>query len=645
MPIEMGKDFNYTYPMGLDWKPGSKLSSRILEHIRSCASASKSSMEKRYHIYDKIDEKLTSYIAPTKKMKHKIEFQDEDAPLTVIVPISYAILDTILTYWLTAFADGPLFRYDAVGPEDKANAKLLEHIVNTQVRKSKMLLSLYVQWRDSIAYGYGVSSLRWDQRFGKRTRMMDGPIGIDPVTNLTILGKTPQTSRVKIFEGSVMDNIPVRNYFPDPEVPAHKIQEGEFVSFITQRSYMQLLAMEREQPEAYFNVQYLEHDIGESFLHEPPPDDNLVHPEDAVGGKSYGKNAHRLDILSFYTTIIPAEWGLGKSPFPEKWLFEVAGNNTIIRAQPMNLNHNMYPVTVCCPTFDGYSVAPVSLLEIIFELQNAIDWLWRSRFHNVRAGLNHRLVIDPWLARYDQAISGEPASAICIREHVWGRGVQNAVQQLQVSDVTASHINDIGALSDLIQRTTGAVDSVQGVVRPSGERRSATEMRDTRMSAISRIQKGARLGSIQSMHDLGYMLAHHQQQFMEEDMYVQLVGENARDLMLAFGEEYVSVRPEDLWIDFDVLPSDAVTPGGEYLPEIIQLFQMSHAHPATDQAFDATRQMLDIYRRAGVKGAYQFLVLPDEQAQEMASEFSGVPTTMGSPNQLPESEDARPTPA
>ena len=171
MPIEVTESYDYKYPMGLDLKPGSKLSNRILEFIRARASASKSAMEKRYDTFDKITDKLTSYVAPTKKLTHKIEQRDDDAPLTVIVPISYAILDTILTYWLTAFADGPLFRYDAVGPEDKPTAKILEHLVNTQVRKAKMLLSLYVQWRDAIAYGFGVGCLRWEQKWGKRTRM------------------------------------------------------------------------------------------------------------------------------------------------------------------------------------------------------------------------------------------------------------------------------------------------------------------------------------------------------------------------------------------------------------------------------------------------------------------------------------------
>jgi len=398
---------------------------------------------------------------------------------------------------------------------------------------------------------------------------------------------------------------------------------------------MQLLLMEKENPDTYFNVRYLEGKLGESFLREAAHEDNLVHPEDARSSRSVGKSRiSPIDVLAFYATLVPSDYGLGKSIYPEKWLFEVAGNDTIIRAQPLNLNHNLYPVVVCCPTFDGYSVAPVSLLEIIYELQNAIDWLWRSRFHNVRAGLNHKLVIDPWIARYDQAVSADPASVICIREHMWGRGVQNALQQLPVSDVTQSHIMDIGHLSDIIQRTTGAVDSIQGVVRPTGERRSATEMRDTRLSAISRIQKGARLGSVQSMYDLGYMLAHHQQQFMEDDMYIHLMGETARDLQLLFGDEYVHVRPEDILIDFDVIPADAVTPGGEYLPELIQLFQLSHSHPETDRVFSATRQMLDIYQRAGVKGAYQFLVLPDEQAQEEALASEAAPTSMEPPQEV-----------
>lgn len=642
MSIEVRESYDYEYPLGLDWKPGSKLSKRIVPFIQAQARASKAEMSKRYPVWDKVDQKLTSYVAPAEKLQHKMQERDPDVPLTVVVPISYAILDTILTYWLTAFADGDLFTYDAVGPEDKPKAILMEHLINTQVRKAKMLLNVYVQWRDSIAYGLGVSALRWETTYGKHTIIEDGEIDIDPM-GVPVIGKVRKSARKLTYEGSVLDNISVRNYFPDPSVPVHRVQDGEFVAFLTSKSYMKLLNMEKADPDSYFNVRYLRGQSGRSFMKEPISDSQLVHPDDtAIGEGSDVSKTQPIDVLSFYCTIIPAEWGLGKSIYPEKWLFEVAGADTVIRAQPLNLNHNLYPITVCAPTFDGYTVAPVSLIEIIWELSNAIDWLYRSRFHNVCAGLKHSMVIDPWLARYDQAVSSEPATAICIRQHVWGRGVANAVEQLRVYDVTQSHIQDIGHLSDIIQRVTGAVDSIQGVVRPTGERRSATEMRDTRLSAISRIQKGARLGSIQAMYDLGLMLAHHLQQFMSQDTYVHLTGETAKDLIALYNAEYVPVSPADIVIDFDLIPSDAVTPGGEFLPEIIQMFQLSQSHPVTAQSFNPVRQMLDIYRRAGVKGAYQFLVLPDDEAARTAREVGATP--LAPPSALEGTLNAAPRP-
>ena len=160
--IELGVSYDYVYPMGLDLKPGSKLHSKLVKAIRSRAEESKSEMSKRYPIWEKIRDKLTCFVAEEDIDPRDQELIDKNAntPATVIVPASYAILDTILTYFLTAFGDGPLFRYDAVGPEDTPNAKMLEHVVNNQAVRSKMLLSLYVQFRDSLAYGLGVSSIQ-----------------------------------------------------------------------------------------------------------------------------------------------------------------------------------------------------------------------------------------------------------------------------------------------------------------------------------------------------------------------------------------------------------------------------------------------------------------------------------------------------
>ncbi len=637
---------NYKYPMGLDLSPKSVLHEKLVKEIKARATASKSEMEKRYGIWDCIKDKLTVYIKPPdeKSKERRILDKDPDTPTTVIIPISYAVLDTLLTYYVNAFGDGPIFHYDAVGPEDKPSAKLLEHLVNDQARRAKTLLSLYVQWRDALAYGIGITSVRWHEEYGRRTVTREVPDGIDYVTGEPIMIEKTFSERVKQWEGSVVDNISPWNYFPDPEVPCHKIQDAEFIGFLTKKNYTTLLNLERNNAEVYFNVRSLKGKLGRSFLAETPKDDATVHIE---GSPYYPgrKDTKSFDILSFYWELVPSEWGLGRSVYPEKWLFELAGADmTIIRAQPINLNHNRFPVTVCSPTFDGYTSAPSSILEIIYEMQNAIDWLWKSRVKSVNATQNPKMVIDPFLVRYDQAIDNEQNVA-CIREHVWGRGVQNTMEQVRFTDVTPNHIHDIENLSNIIQRVSGAVDSVQGVVQPTGERRSATEMRDARTSAMSRIQKGTRLVSMQSIHDLGLFMAYHTQQFMEQETYVHLVGDNYKDLMLIFGEEYVPVSPEDIQINFDILPTDAVTPGGEYLPELIQLFQLSHAHPAASMQFDPVKQILDIYMRAGVKGAYQFLVVPDDEAAAMAASIGAEEAPMDSANAIEGTLNAAPRPS
>lgn len=620
---------DYKYPMGLDWTPGSRLASRITEAVMNRAKASKTEMSKREPVWTAIREKLTCYVAPQKLKSADRALLDgeSDAPITVVVPISYAILDTILTYWLSAYTDGHIFRYDPVGPEDKAKAYLLEHVVNMQAVKSKMLLSLYVQWRDALAYGLGITSLRWDTRYGRKTSIEEVPIGMDFATGFPTSETRTYSERVMQWEGSVLDNIAPWNYFPDPTKPCHKVQDCEFVGFLSSVSRMELLQREAADNDMYFNIRYLEPRQGRMTLHETESAvDNLVHPADVDISSAHSSDS--VDVLSFYWTLVPAEHGLGRSRYPEKWLFEIAGSsNTIIRAQPINLNHNMYPIAVCAPTFDGYAAAPVSLLEVIYEMQGAIDWLWRSRVRSVNATSTPKMLLDPFLARYDQALDST-SNVICMREHVWGRGVLNAMQQVNFQDVTPGHINDIGVLTDIIQRVTGAVDTVQGVVRPTGERRSATEMRDARLSAISRLQKGTRLGSVQSLQDIGLMMGYHTQQFMSRSTYVHLTGEAYRDLSVLYGSAYAPVTPEDVQMEFDVTAADAVTPGGESVQDLIQLFQLSASHPVTAQAFNPVKQVLDIYMQAGVKGAYNFLVMPDDQVPEAAAAQGASPVNL-----------------
>jgi hypothetical protein len=410
-----------------------------------------------------------------------------------------------------------------------------------------------------------------------------------------------------------LNNISRYNYLPDPNMAAQDYQKGEFCGFLDVTNIKNLLQAEQFQPDVYFNVEYLKENSGKSSLnyHTPLMENRL--------GDNTVRETKPIDRLVMYANIIPKDWKLGKSRYPEKWVFEVAGSGILIRCQPTNLNHGKYPITVCCPTFDGYSVCPVSALEVVTGLQEWIDWCFRSHVTNVRKALHNTFVVDPYIVNYDSFVNMKAGGVAVIREHMWGRGVQNAVEQLQVHDVTSGHMGNIGQTIDLIQRVTGAVDSLQGIVRPSGERRSATEMRDTRSSAVGRIQKQIRMASMQSMYDTGYMFASHFQQFMSRPLYLQMIGENQQELMQVYGEGK-QFDPQDFIFEYDILTSDGSGTGSEYLPDMMQLFQMTRQIPETANAFDPVRQIMDLYIRAGNRGVSRMLrlnqmqVLPDQQA-------------------------------
>ena len=53
-----------------------------------------------------------------------------------------------------------------------------------------------------------------------------------------------------------MKNIDPYSYLPDPNVPIHEVQQGEYVGWIEQTNYMKLIELEKNDSDI-FNVKYL----------------------------------------------------------------------------------------------------------------------------------------------------------------------------------------------------------------------------------------------------------------------------------------------------------------------------------------------------------------------------------------------------
>ncbi len=317
-----------------------------------------------------------------------------------------------------------------------------------------------------------------------------------------------------------------------------------------------------------------------------------------------------VDIIYMYVDLIPSEWHLGSSDYPEKWFFGLAGDNIIVIAEPMGLDHDEFPVVIDCPAYDGRSMVPIAELETINGLQHTIDWLFQSHITNIRKAINDMIVIDPYLVNYTDVANPKPGKIIRMRRAAFGRGlVRDAIQQLNVNDVTRTHVNDAAVMMQIADSVTSTGEPVRGVRRKTSERVSAAEITDTKMAALSRLEKNSRISSIQCMSTIGDLFAHHTKQLMSQDMYVKNIGRLEKDLMLEYDlDEYSLVRPSDIDVYHDVIPHDGTTPGAQDTQAWTQLYQIIANNHVLAQQFDMVRLFKHIARGMGARNVNDFVL-------------------------------------
>jgi len=646
---ELSNVGEYAYPMNLDFKPGSKLHEKVKTEVLNRARAAKSVMEKRHPSWNAIDDMLNVYIEPTvyeKALKEKLP----NKPISIVVPYSFATLETILTYLTMAFFQDPMFQYDGRGPEDLVGAKLLELTIDQQIKRSQGALAIHTMFRDGIAYGIGPVAVGWKKEYGNRViaqqpnfmSKMGQALGMS-------MGRKKITVPSIFYEGTELQNLDPYQILPDVNVPIHLAGDGEFFGWVEESPLTRLLTMESWPDTDLFNVRYLK-------LQQEPTCEFTLDP--SRRGYAMGMNERRQmygvtnarTLVHMYVDLIPREWGLTTSEYPEKWFFSIADGATVIRAKPMNLVHNKFPIVIAAPDYDGYSAAPVSRLEMAYGLQHVLNFLFNSHVANVRRAVNNMFVVDPSLINMGDFNNPEDGLLIRLKRAAWGRGVTDSVQQLAVNDVTKNNISEAFEIMGITQRVTAATENMMGLMREGSERRSATEARGTLVNAMNRLERIAKLISVQTFQPLSYMMAFHTQQMMSQETYVKIVGDWVKELSDELGPQFQSgsrrkVSPFDILVEFDIIPRDGSLPMDVVgiTDSWIQIFQIIAQQPILMQGFDIVRIFKHMARLMGAKNISAF-TKPDGGAQMNLSTDEAVQAEVQKGNLVPFAQKGKPGP-
>lgn len=600
------KDHSYSYPDGMDLKPGNKFHDKLRDRMLERARESRRVMSMRYPVWNKTEETLSLYIHVSEEDR-AAKGIDENKPTSIIVPHSFAIMDTLLTSMVMTFLDtDTVFKYSPTGPEDFVGVELLQQTVADNFIRAKVGLNMRTMWRDGFWAGIGVAIPTWEVRKGTRTSIKKDPIR-DFWQRITGTKKSRTKSETTLFEGNKLLNVLPYSYLPDTN--AHDPQKAEFHSYVERDNLPNLLSEEANSDGDMFNVKYLEGRAGRSSLFY----------EETRGRGNSDQGIQRLnetvyttpvDTLTMMVNIVPSQWDMGGLKAPEKWIFKLAADSVIIQAKKLNLDHGQYPIVRFMPDTDGYGITPMSRIELVAGLQEYLNFKVNSQIQNVRKSLHNMFIVNPNKVNMKDVENPGPGKLIRLKPNAFEADVNTVIAQLQVQDITARNIEDAMVIAGLMKETSGAVDQVQGVLRHTSERVSATQAHETRSSALSRLQMLAKLASMQAHQDIAMMFAAHQQQLMSEPMKAKLTGRLGEVLQKEYGHSFVEITPEELVVAFDVIPHDGTSSSDEYNQSWKDILQMIMKDPAVAQMYDidGKRVFQHVARIHGAKDIQDFLV-------------------------------------
>ncbi|MCP4392864.1 MAG: hypothetical protein GY804_01120 [Alphaproteobacteria bacterium] len=643
------ESIQYKYPKGLNLKPGSELHTNLRDKVIGHANESHNAIGRRRNSWKNIERTLTSYI-PLSDAEQAVKDNDDRKPIRIVIPTMFATLETLLTYWVGAFLRDPYFRFEGYGREDTAGAMLLEKTIQQQAIMSRMGLAMHTWWRDGLSAGFGAVTPMFERSRKNKTITRKTPIEDNNIFSRVLgmmtgnEGFVESQEEVPDWEGEVLYNIDYRNFLPDPTVPVYETHKGEASGWIRRSNYMTLFEEELANEGDIFNVQYLKGVTGESVLYDNEASTGRSE-HTGSGGTGLNTKTKNLDTIYKYIKLIPFDWDLGSEKEPEIYIIALTADSVITQCRPIDNKHGDIPIAVNAPDYDGHTLLPTSRLETIYGLQKAIDWLFDSHIANVRKSINDMFVVDPSLVNMHDLANPGPGKLIRLRRSVFGKGVKDAVMQLGVNDVTRQNIADSTFIMDIINRTSAASDSVQGIIRKGSERRSATEFQGTMGSALSRIEKTAKITWMQGMLPLQRMIAEDTQQYMSGEQYVRINSEWQQMIVNQFGKDAVfesapgklkaAVDSDKLNFNYDIIPHDGSMPGmGD--PQVWQqVLQTVGSSEMLSQKLDVFAIFKHFAQISGAKNIEDFEIKGQVQLQPQVTNDEEVAREAAAGNLLP----------
>lgn len=603
----------------LDIAHNSKLHDTLVKKLKARVNLAKREQQTQHDRWAEAEERTLAYLPESeldagRNAKRK---RGEPRYTTIQIPYSYSMLMSAHTYWTSVFfARSPVHQFSGRHGEGEMQIQAMEALIDYQISVGGAMAPYFVWLYDSGKYGHGVVGSYWEVEKLHYGQLVD------------IEGKLYQTTQeVEGFRGNRVYNISPYDFMHDPRVTLRDFQKGEFCVVRCRLGWHRII---RRLDAGYFikgNVDKLKEHVKQAqpnstgsdqlerpkFLTELWDDEEKRHPAGA-------------ELYEVYVDLIPSEWEVGNTSFPQKWCFTVTEDcDLILGASPLGAAHCQFPVDVLINEIEGYGLYARGVPEIMSGIQNTIDWLINTHFFNVRAALNNQFIVDPSKLVVKDVQNGGPGFLWRLRPEAYGTDLSKMFYQVPVQDVTRTHLADFQQMLGIGERTLGVNDQIMGALS-GGQRKTATEVRTTTGFGTNRLKTNTEYMSAQGFAPHSQKLVQSSQQYYDVSAKLRRVGSLAQDA----GMRFVNVSPQDIAGFYDFVPVDGTLPidrmaQANLWKEILGGIRMMPM--AIQTGYDWGRIFPWVASLGGLKNITQFRVqaVPDEQLGQQAAAGNVIP--------------------
>lgn len=560
---------------------------------------------KKTEKWRKAEDTMLAYIPETDADRARSGKRDGGVPTytTIQIPYTYALVMTAHTYMTSVMLSrNPVHQFAGWNGQGENESLALETLMNYQTVVGGALPVYYIWLYDVIKYGVGVIGEYWDKETIQFGELVDlAPPG----------SKKPQleqvTKQAEGYQGLRRYNVSPFDFMHDPRVPIGQFQTGEFCMVRRRIAWNDLL---RRGAQGYYtNLEEVKRAGAEHTSQSQANGESsqLVRPDYFLhDGDESSKHPAVIDAIEAYVDLVPSEWGVGTSNFPEKWVFSCTSDFTVIfGASPHGAAHGKFPFDVGEIEIEGYGAFNRGIPEIMEPIQNTVDWLVNAHFFNVRASLNNQFIVDPSRV-YLRDIQKSSAGFVWrLRPEAYGTPVDAAIKQFPVHDVTANHMNDMDSMLGVGQRMLGISDQIMGMLEPGG-RKSATEIRTATGFGVNRLKTGSEYFGVSAFSPHAIKGVITTQQYFDVPKKLRIVGDQA---MFA-GENFVNVDPTQLAGMWDYVPVDGTLPVDRFAQITLwkDMLAQVGALPQVQQQFDIGKIFAWMMQMGGIRNVEKFKI-------------------------------------